>query len=105
NINLPIQVSKLTDCVKDLVDVDVFEKEIRTAVNTILYPYVTAGGSLAFTYRNIEPYENEVNFNREIKAYNVYNHFKKYLDKKNIWIVFEKNSFGAHDNAFHFFKY
>ncbi|GEP74753.1 CDP-glycerol glycerophosphotransferase family protein [Weissella thailandensis] len=105
NINLPIQVSKLTDSVKDLVDVDVFEKEIRTAVNTILYPYVTAGGSLAFTYRNIEPYENEVNFNREIKAYNVYNHFKKYLDKKNIWIVFEKNSFGAHDNAFHFFKY
>ncbi|MBU7567765.1 CDP-glycerol glycerophosphotransferase family protein [Weissella hellenica] len=105
NIMLPIQVNKLSDKIKKLVDVDVFEKEIRSEQNTILYPYVTAGGSLAFTYRNVESYENETNFNREIKASNLYNRFKKYFDSKNIWIVFEKNSFGAHDNAFHFFKY
>lgn len=105
SIYLPIQVDKLSEGIKRLIDVDVFEKEIRSVENTILYPYVTAGGSLAFTYRNIESYENATNFKREIKAYNVYNYFKKYLDKKNIWIVFEKNSFGAHDNAFHFFKY
>lgn len=105
SINLPIQVDKLSDNVKELIDVDVFKKEIKSAQENILYPYVTAGGSLAFTYRKIESYENEANFKKEIIAQRIYNLFRKYLDRKNIWIVFEKNSFGAHDNAFHFFKY
>lgn len=105
NSFIPIQVDKLSENVKKLIDIDVFSKEIRSSHNTILYPYVTAGGSLAFTYRNVESYENTVNFKKEEKGYKIYNSFKKYFDKKNIWIVFEKNSFGAHDNAFHFFKY
>lgn len=104
-LSLPIQLDRLSKNIKNIIDVDVFEKEIRTPQNTILYPYVTAGGSLAFTFRNIEPYENTVNFQKEIKAHKIYNMFKKHFDRKNIWIVFEKNSFGAHDNAFHFFKY
>lgn len=105
NSSFPIQVDKLSDDVKKLIDVDVFEKELAVSQDTILYPYVTAGGSLAFTFRKIESYENAVNFKKENRAYTLYNFFRKYFDKKNIWIVFEKNSFGAHDNAFHFFKY
>nr|CCC56808.1 putative uncharacterized protein [Weissella thailandensis fsh4-2] len=98
-------MDKLSSKIKDKIDVDVFKKEIWASKYYILYPYVTAGGSLAFTFRFVESYENEVNFKKEIWAGKVYNTLKKYFDKKNIWIVFEKNSFGAHDNGYYFFKY
>ena len=100
-----LEVKKLSADVKDKIDVDVFDKEVQVDDDHILYPYLTANGSIAFTYRLLENYENQVNFDREKRAHRIYNRFKRYFDKKNIWIVFEKNSFGAHDNAFHFFKY
>lgn len=100
-----IQVDKLSDKLKNLIDVDVFDKEIRSKENNILYPYVTAGGSLAFTYRGLESYETSLNFKKEIIAGKVFKLFKRYFENKNIWIVFEKNSYGAHDNGFYFFKY
>jgi len=102
---LPLQVDKLSEDVRKIMDIDVFKKEIRTQNNNILYPYITAGGSLAFTFRKVEAYETSVNFKKEILAFNLYNLLKKFFDSKNIWIIFEKNSFGAHDNGFHFFKY
>lgn len=103
--DIVIQVNKLSNDLRNLIDVDVFKKEIRSKESKILYPYVTAGGSLAFTYRDLETYENSLNFKKEIIADKVFNFLKKYFERKNIWIVFEKNSYGAHDNGFHFFKY
>lgn len=87
------------------VDKDVFSKELKVGAEDIIYPYITAGDSMSFTYRKQEDFENKWNFFKEKMAFIIYKTFKYYFDWKNIWIVFEKNSFGAHDNGYHFFKY
>lgn len=71
----------------------------------IVYPYITANNALALTYRNKGKYESRDYKLRELAAYIIYNTFKWYFNRKNIWLIHEKFSETAQDNSFYFFKH
>lgn len=73
--------------------------------NYILYPYITANNCISITYRQKGKYETKSYKIREKLAYNIYLLFKPYLQKKEIWLVYEKFSETAQDNSFYFFKH
>lgn len=74
------------------------------AVGYMRYPYITVNGGLSITYRKKGNYETLTNKVNEYAAYFFYHCFYRFLNKK-IWLVHEKFSETAQDNAFYFFKY
>lgn len=71
----------------------------------LIYPYISRGRSLAISYRKKAYYESNIYKIKENIAYYIYRIFKKYFDKKDIWLAYEKFSEGAQDNGFYFFEY
>ena len=71
----------------------------------VVYPYITKGNALAINYREKTKYENRKYRIKERLAYFYYLIFKLYLDRKDIWIGYEKFSETAQDNAYYFFDY
>lgn len=71
----------------------------------IVYPYITFSNDIAFMIRNKEAYETEQMMRRQKRAYATYKLFKKYFDKKQIWLSFEKFASTAQDNGYAFFDY
>ncbi|SNT38536.1 CDP-glycerol glycerophosphotransferase, TagB/SpsB family [Bacillus sp. OK838] len=70
-----------------------------------IYPYITASGTLALTYKEKTEYESNMYFFKEILASWVFNILRPYYMKKNIWLIYEKTADRAQDNGYYFFKY
>jgi CDP-glycerol glycerophosphotransferase (TagB/SpsB family) len=70
-----------------------------------VYPYITAVNTIALIYKEKVEHENLLYRFKERVALIFYLIFKLYFDHKNVWLVFEKFSESAQDNAFYFFKY
>ncbi|MFE0506086.1 CDP-glycerol glycerophosphotransferase family protein [Peribacillus butanolivorans] len=70
-----------------------------------IYPYMTASGTLALTFKEKSKYESNVYFFKEVLASWVYNALRPYFNKRNIWLIYEKTAERAQDNGYYFFKY
>jgi CDP-glycerol glycerophosphotransferase (TagB/SpsB family) len=70
-----------------------------------IYPYISTVNTLALTYREKPSYESIAYKIKENLAYYTYRLLKKYFERKDIWLAFEKFSEGAQDNGYYFFKY
>lgn len=116
-----IQVRHASDNVIRTLTTDVFDKEhdvlvknIETAdgddyLNYLMYPYITINGNLAFEFRERKYFETPENQMLEMQVLQdtdaLTNLKKKRFGDQQVWVVFEKNAQGGHDNGFHFFKY
>lgn len=121
NNDLLIKLNGTSKTVKNYVGNNIFEHEHDVLVNDVdaegkeitvdhmMYPYITVGGNLAFEFRKRMYFENNENHARELKLVPygsaLYSAKVKYLPEKRVWVVFEKDAQGGHDNGFHFFKY
>lgn len=81
------------------------KNEIDLDENYMIYPYITRDNSYALCYRKKSWYENRFNRFKENLAYYTYHLFKKYFDKRKIWIGYEKEASVAQDNGYQFFNY
>lgn len=116
-----IQVRHASDEVVNKLTTNVFDKErdvlVQNAVpgeskdylNYLMYPYITINGNLAFEFRQRKYFETPENQALEMEVlddFDALNDLKmqRFGDQK-VWVVFEKNAQGGHDNGFHFFKY
>ncbi|PJN86689.1 CDP-glycerol glycerophosphotransferase family protein [Bacillus sp. mrc49] len=70
-----------------------------------VYPYLTASGTVALTYKERTEYETNMHFFKEVLASWVYRLLLPYYKKKNIWLIYEKTADRAQDNGYYFFKY
>jgi CDP-glycerol glycerophosphotransferase (TagB/SpsB family) len=102
---LPVRVKNPTFEIKKDINKHLIKNQYNFTDGHIIYPYITADQSLAFTYRPEEKYESNWYKIKENLAYYVYRLFKGYFDKKEIWLGFEKFSETAQDNGYYFFKY
>ena len=100
-----LEVKKMLPLVALKVDQDQFKKKIDLPDSHIMYPYMTVAGNLAFTYRPLEAYETPKVLRTERWAVRYAKLMSPIYRRRNIWIGYEKNSFGEHDNGYHFFKY
>ncbi|WP_088012300.1 CDP-glycerol glycerophosphotransferase family protein [Gottfriedia acidiceleris] len=73
--------------------------------NAVVYPYITPKGVLFLAYRQMSADEKRSDKLKELIAFPIYKLFRKFFEKKNIWLVYEKNSETAQDNSYYFFKY
>ncbi len=71
----------------------------------IIFPYSARGRKLAFAYRAKSPYDNQMTKFKEVLAYAIYVALRPYWRRKHVWLIFEKFSAHAQDNAYYFFKY
>ena len=71
----------------------------------IVFAYFTKGNSVALRYRQqIE--QDTIKFRLKEKiALVLHKALKPYWDRKNIYLVYEKNSYMAQDNGYYFFQY
>lgn len=71
----------------------------------IVFAYFTKGNSVALRYRQqIE--QDSITFRLKEKiALVLHKGLKPFWDRKNIYLVYEKNSYMAQDNGYYFFKY
>lgn len=100
-----LEIKKMSPKLIPVIDRDQFKKALYLPDSHIMYPYMTVAGNLAFTYRPLEAYETPKVLRTERWAVRFAKLASPWLSKKNIWIGYEKNAFGAHDNGYHFFKY
>ncbi|WP_160725747.1 CDP-glycerol glycerophosphotransferase family protein [Bacillus sp. USDA818B3_A] len=100
-----IRVKNPTSNVKVDINKHLIKNQYNFTNGYIIYPYITVNKELSFTYRPEEKYETNWHKIKEDLAYYTYRLFKKYFDKKDIWIGFEKFSQTAQDNGYYFFKY
>lgn len=73
--------------------------------HSVDYPFITDRNVLYIAHRvrdSDEKFGDKVN---EWLAAGINRIFRKHLSKKNIWLVFEKNSSTAQDNGYYFFKW
>lgn len=101
----PFRLKNPTRHLKRSVKKRITRNEIDLADHYMIYPYITADKSFALTYRERMPYENRRNRFKENLAYVVYRLFQRQLEKKKIWIGYEKNASVAQDNGYQFFNY
>lgn len=99
-----IQIKSLDKKAEKIISQNVFLHN-KFIEEYMMYPYITNLGDLAFEFRLSERFENENNYAKELQAEKVAKILAPKFVNKKIWIVFEKNSQGGHDNGFHFFKY
>lgn len=101
----PLRLKNPTKKLKRSVKKRITRNEINLTDHYMVYPYITADRSFALTYREKKPYENRMNRFKENVAYIVYRIFRKQLEKKKIWIGYEKDASVAQDNGYQFFNY
>ena len=73
--------------------------------NAIVIPYLTSRRTFALIYRERTWYDSPWYHKKELAAYAAYKYFHKQLDKRRIWLVYEKQCARAQDNGFYFFKW
>lgn len=73
--------------------------------NYIFFPHITLEGQMAFTHRELTPYDDARTRIKEIFAYAIYRIAGGYFRKKKPWLVFEKFCQMAQDNGYYFFRY
>lgn len=73
--------------------------------NAIVIPYLTSRRTFALIYRERAKYDSAWYHKKEVAAWFTYRLLKKHLERKRIWIVYEKQCERAQDNGFYFFKY
>ena len=100
-----IRINKASEIAINNIKNNTLNYQYRTADNYLMYPYVTLGGDVSFTYRAKEYFETPKNNFKEKMAYYTAKLFKSQLAKKDIWIGFEKLAESAHDSGYHFFNY
>ncbi|MBQ0079893.1 MAG: CDP-glycerol glycerophosphotransferase family protein [Eubacterium sp.] len=71
----------------------------------IIFPHITIERQLAFTHRELTPYDSRMTRVKEIFAFAIYKLFGKRIRKQKNWLVFEKFCQMAQDNGYYFFKY
>lgn len=71
----------------------------------VTFPHLTNSRALAFTHREITPYDNRKTMFVELTAFFTSIVLKKLFRKKKIWLVYEKFCASAQDNGYYFFKY
>lgn len=99
-----IKIEKATEKVRSLVRRKALFLQVRKA-GKLLAPYVTVGNNLAFVYHPVQDFETKLNYFKENLARVIEKVFRKHFRNKKIWISYEKNAMGAHDNAYAFFEY
>lgn len=99
-----VKIERAKDKVRSLVRKQTFLLQARKS-GQLLAPYVTVGNNLAFVYHPIQDFETRWNYFKESLARVIEKIFRVYFKNKHIWISYEKNAMGAHDNAFAFFEY
>lgn len=71
----------------------------------ITFPHMAMYRALAFTHRELTPYDNRKTRFAEIAAFSAAIAFGRFFRKKKIWLVYEKFCSAAQDNGYYFFKY
>lgn len=99
-----IQIQNATKSVRSKIRNNVFKWQTKSE-GQLLAPYITVNNNLAFVYHPVQDFETPQNYFKENMARVIEKLFRKRLKKKHIWITYEKNAMGAHDNAFTFFEY
>ncbi|MDV8936246.1 CDP-glycerol glycerophosphotransferase family protein [Leuconostoc sp.] len=99
-----IKIEKATEKVRSLVRRKALFLQVRKA-GKLLAPYITVGNNLAFVYHPVQDFETKLNYFKENLARVIEKVFRKHFRNKKIWISYEKNAMGAHDNAYAFFEY
>lgn len=70
----------------------------------IVYPYITASKkSISFIKRHYNQFDDSTYRELELQALEEYAEHKKQLEEKKAWLIFEKFSNTAQDNAYYFF--
>lgn len=99
-----LPVGKVADVVKNTLS-DAMFNSFKPNGEFVFYPYISNISELSFEYRLLESFENENNWEMELRMIKDAPYYKSEFLGRNIWLIFEKNSLGAHDNAFQFFQY
>ena len=81
-----------------------FARYIDYSRRETIYPYL-AGGKLRVAHRYLVAEENEKTPNLMDRAIKYYRLNKHRLDKKNIWLIYEKEAMRAEDNSYAFYRY
>lgn len=71
----------------------------------LMFPHITVDGQLAFTHRELTPYDGWGTRIREHLAVLIVKVFRRRLARKKIWLVFEKFCSMAQDNGYYFFRF
>lgn len=101
-----LQLDRAGKQVQRYVERHKYTREVLVNNEQLFYPYITSiQGNLAFESRPVESFETPENLKRERLAYWTAKLLIPYFKLKQPWIIYEKNTMGAHDNGFHFFKY
>ncbi|WP_400243451.1 CDP-glycerol glycerophosphotransferase family protein [Niallia sp. JL1B1071] len=87
------------------VNHSILSNRYLTDNHSIVYPYITPKNVFYLAYRQMDSNESSNDVINELIAYPLYKLAKPFLHKKNIWLVYEKNSETAQDNSYYFFKY
>ncbi|MDR4949942.1 CDP-glycerol glycerophosphotransferase family protein [Neobacillus cucumis] len=101
----PVKIKDPTSEVKNNIDNKISKYSFTFDNGYFVYPYISGANTLALTYREKPSYESNAYKIKENIAYYTYRLFKKYFDRKNIWLGYEKFAEGAQDNGYYFFKY
>lgn len=76
-----------------------------TADGNIIFNYQSRGNTLGIRYREKSPYDNMRTRYKELLAVFYFNLRRKSLERRKIWLIYEKKCEKAQDNGYHFFKY
>lgn len=80
---------------------------LQVKKNAYLFrPHINVNQGLTFIYMHRQPFENRINYIKEMLAFYLCKFFGfLFLTKNSIWLVSEKESAQAHDNGYWFFKW
>ncbi|WP_010498640.1 CDP-glycerol glycerophosphotransferase family protein [Ligilactobacillus acidipiscis] len=103
--DFPLRLKNPSKGLKRSISKKISKNEIDLKGGYMIYPYITIDNSYALCYRDRQTYENRINRLKENLAYVIYHVFRKYFDRKKIWIGYEKEASVAQDNGYQFFNY
>lgn len=100
------RLEKPTRLLKNRINKSIFKFNFENKYShSVDYPFITNRNVLYIAHRvrsSEESFKDKVN---EWTAMAANKLLKKWLSRKNIWLVFEKNSSTAQDNGYYFFKW
>ena len=79
--------------------------QAKDSNDCILFPYVSGGKRIAFTYRGITSTDTMAFKLKELAALATFFLLHPYWSRKRVWLVYEKFCSNAQDNGFYFFQY
>lgn len=91
--------------IKKTINYNPFKNLYITPDGFAINAYVSKNNSFSLIYQHRDPKDSLENNKKENLAYYLSKLLKHYYKRKNIWLLFEKKSETAQDNAFYLFKY